>query len=694
MADSPYNLTIALNVLHFLGPNLYSNIPAVLSEMVANAWDADATEVKITVNVENDKIIIEDNGLGMSLEDMNDKYLRVGFQKRSENTNNRTPSGRHFMGRKGIGKLAIFSFAEIMEVQSCKGNQKTGCTMDWNDIAKEIVNNNFIYRPTPIDPQKIDIDKGTRITLSRLHKDRLTQTVSSLRKTLARRFTVIDGEHNFDLRFNGESISHIDRSYYDQIEFIWYLGEESKKFVDKCKKVRKSVQLDNKVVVNGKSHKINGWVATVVFPSDIREDQNNTIALFAHGKLIQEDILSDFQEAQAIAEYVIGDINADFLDADDEVDIVTADRQRVNQNDPRYQSIKQFIKHNIIKEINSNWSLWRLERDAEEALKLSNIREWYNNLNKTNQTKAARLLGKIEELKTIDLQEKSELFRICIQFFDALKDTKGVKTMDEQEFIRLVRSKQPPSPSTPDIPNQPPPLLQQFSPPAPSEPTLPDTEQPAPDIPPLSPSQPPPNPLPQPNPQPAQGDIEGFQPVSPPKQAVDAAFKNIRDLIQGSTIEKKFKEIALSDLNEAYKVYGCGGYKACIVMFGAVLEGVMLAILRKPEVLDELRNTPKLTSKISLPGSIRHPDYADNDGLAKGISEHLTFESYRQLVKELIPDIENLKVEGIQTFRNAIHPWKAIKEPHIYGNYDFTRAMSHLAALEILVRQILTRKLK
>lgn len=55
-------MTLDLNVLNHLGLNLYSNTPAVLSEVIANAWDADATEVVINCNQEEDVITIIDNG--------------------------------------------------------------------------------------------------------------------------------------------------------------------------------------------------------------------------------------------------------------------------------------------------------------------------------------------------------------------------------------------------------------------------------------------------------------------------------------------------------------------------------------------------------------------------------------------------------------------------------------------------------
>lgn len=57
-----YTMSLDLNVLNHLGLNLYSNTPAVLSEVVANSYDADALEVKIDISQESDKIVIIDDG--------------------------------------------------------------------------------------------------------------------------------------------------------------------------------------------------------------------------------------------------------------------------------------------------------------------------------------------------------------------------------------------------------------------------------------------------------------------------------------------------------------------------------------------------------------------------------------------------------------------------------------------------------
>ena len=72
-------MSLDLNVLNHLGLNLYSNTPAVLSEVVANSYDADALEVKIDISQESDKIVIIDDGNGMTLQEINEKFLRVGL---------------------------------------------------------------------------------------------------------------------------------------------------------------------------------------------------------------------------------------------------------------------------------------------------------------------------------------------------------------------------------------------------------------------------------------------------------------------------------------------------------------------------------------------------------------------------------------------------------------------------------------
>ena len=122
-------MTVDLNVLDHLGINLYSNIAAVLTEAAANAWDADAEKVDIRIDPDGKWIEVADDGVGMSVADMNDKYLRVGYRRREAADGRVTPKGRPVMGRKGLSKLSLFSIVDTIEVHSAKDGEVHGLRM-------------------------------------------------------------------------------------------------------------------------------------------------------------------------------------------------------------------------------------------------------------------------------------------------------------------------------------------------------------------------------------------------------------------------------------------------------------------------------------------------------------------------------------------------------------------------------------
>jgi len=167
-------------------------------------------------------------------------------------------------------------------------------------------------------------------------------------------------------------------------------------------------------------------------------------------------------------------------------------------------------------------------------------------------------------------------------------------------------------------------------------------------------------------------------------------FSNIRNEIDQSRIKEDLKEVALSDLTQAEACYSSGAYKACVVMLGAVLEGVMLGALQQVEVMDILRSDSALPKIPKLRKAICNPAYSHGDDFARLIAD-LNFDEYRQLCEHIF-QTQDLGVEGIQHFRNAIHPWVVSEHPHLYKHYDRTRAIAHLAALEKLANQILGRQ--
>ncbi len=162
---------------------------------------------------------------------------------------------------------------------------------------------------------------------------------------------------------------------------------------------------------------------------------------------------------------------------------------------------------------------------------------------------------------------------------------------------------------------------------------------------------------------------------------IDTYFDDIANSIHNSHIEPEIVKVIHSDLQEAQICYRAGAYKSCVVMLGAVLEGVMLGTLRRSDVLSYLKTIsqpPRSLQRIGL----------SSPNLRISISQKLRFEDYKNILRALITDVDKLGVDGIQKFRNAIHPWKSVQEPHIYGNYESARAVHHISALKIIVAML------
>lgn len=120
---------------------MYTNLHSVLSELIANSFDANARKVRIAVPetaiTENYSISVVDDGIGMSFEDINAKYLQVGRNRREETKD--APVGeenRQALGRKGIGKFAVFGVARTVAIKSVKDGLLNEFEMDIDQIKK------------------------------------------------------------------------------------------------------------------------------------------------------------------------------------------------------------------------------------------------------------------------------------------------------------------------------------------------------------------------------------------------------------------------------------------------------------------------------------------------------------------------------------------------------------------------------
>jgi len=433
---SKYTMNISLNVLNHLGINLYSNVPSVLSEVVANSWDADASIVKVSIDSDANEITIIDNGFGMSLEDINSKFLEVGYTKREAQFSETPKYKRKVMGRKGIGKLSMFSIANTIEITSKKENQLNAFKLDVEDIKKSIKDEQSLYHPVEINANEIEFESGTKIVLKNLKKN-INTTEQYLKTRIARRFSIIGDEYDFSVKINNHEVSVLDRDYFHKIEYLWHFGESGKKYIDYCnnsKKLEETEKFDSTISIEGIEYNISGWLGLVKESGDLQDgdDNLNKVVVMVRNKMAQEDILEEFRDGGMYTKYLFGEIHADFLDMDEQDDIATSSRQKIIETDPRYKELKKFIAEKL-KHIAKKRAEYKNKSGKNEALKHPAIKEWFNSLKKDTKKRAEKLFGKINQITT-DSEHQKQLLKHGILAFETMRYSDTLDRLEEVDI--------------------------------------------------------------------------------------------------------------------------------------------------------------------------------------------------------------------------------------------------------------------
>lgn len=117
----------------------YPSYEDALAELVHNAWDADASEVKITIPPMLDDaaatIVVEDNGSGMTPKEVEEYYFRIA-QGRASRSGPKTMGGRRIKGRKGVGKFAGLAVGEHMGLVTRSMGRQCEMSISMDELLK------------------------------------------------------------------------------------------------------------------------------------------------------------------------------------------------------------------------------------------------------------------------------------------------------------------------------------------------------------------------------------------------------------------------------------------------------------------------------------------------------------------------------------------------------------------------------
>ncbi|GGL31757.1 ATP-binding protein [Nocardia jinanensis] len=356
--DRPkYTMRISRLTIDKLGIRLYDRVSAVLAELIANSYDADATRVEVSLPwgvtlagtvraAEHDpyRIIVRDNGHGMTADEMNDHYLRVGSDRRHRNGSDLSRGlERPVMGRKGIGKLAAFGICRTIEVISVGGTESEQGPGGW-PVANIVMNldemlsdteRDYHPRPGPLDGT-FDTRRGTTVVLSDFLRKRVASG-GELSRQMAARFGLERSDWQVEVH---NSIAAADQPRNFLLRDL---------AIDVMEETRIDVA-DRPVEVGERFLPVAGWVAYAKHP--YRDDAMAGVRIYARGKLVAQTrdfgIVAGFTGEFKLRSYLVGAVHVEWLD--EEEDLVRSDRQDIIWNSERGEAFSVWGR-NLIREL-------------------------------------------------------------------------------------------------------------------------------------------------------------------------------------------------------------------------------------------------------------------------------------------------------------------------------------------------------
>jgi hypothetical protein len=371
MADErQFTFEISLSVLNHLGRNLYRSSITVLGEAVSNSWDADAENVWIYIDRDENYLVIKDDGIAMTADDFQNKFLKIGYTKRKYGET-KSAKGRPYIGRKGIGKLALLSCADKISVISKKENgEYVGGTID-NSGLDRAINEDLTpdkyqlgaYEFKNFEQYADNHEQGTIIYFKQT-KENIRNTIPYLKKLIALyfRFSLVD--RSFNIFVNNKPVTLEDlKDLSEATEFLWNINSLMDPYLDTLSKLA-SEPINLKHGLN-----VNGFIASVEKPRYLKiagTAEKTGIDLFVNGRLREKNILKHMPDfsTRYIASYLYGQIHFNDLDSD-ENDRFTTSREAIAPGDQKYEELLKVFKEELLERISDEWDKLRLARGKD-----------------------------------------------------------------------------------------------------------------------------------------------------------------------------------------------------------------------------------------------------------------------------------------------------------------------------------------
>lgn len=241
--NSPSVLHFKFDVSTFrlLGRELITDRITALFELVKNSYDANAEKVEITFVAlnplsERSRIIIEDNGLGMTFEDIRDKWMVIGTSSKRRGKMSPAPFNRIVVGKKGVGRFAVDKLGSKLVMRTKKkGSPIWHCLeTDWTKYSEEEDRQLKLNFEEAKEKQKLftDIDNKYWTELGETEKQGTVLEISSLNDVWVEKDVIrayrelskivrptLDVKYPFNIRFHVPEYKDYDGKYVESFAY-------------------------------------------------------------------------------------------------------------------------------------------------------------------------------------------------------------------------------------------------------------------------------------------------------------------------------------------------------------------------------------------------------------------------------------------------------------------------------------------
>ena len=451
--DREFKLKVSPRMLELLSKDLYTNMYFVLAELIANAYDADADNVYIYID--DNEIRVEDDGRGMSAENLDAQYLLVGGESRNNSENARTPSKRRLkMGRKGVGKLAALSISDGFKLVTVYNGKSIGLfipnRIEHDDEVLRMLNEKDYTLKRIKDHGTAIIMENPKFSIPKLHETVL--------KNLAKIFPKDISDFKIHVIYKGTEKELVpdEKDVIDRLATFISIGDEKKSLGALLPSKDNSIQKDHVAVFQetitmknskGVDQKITvsiyGWVGTYKttrgMKKEINEFSDNYLAIFAHNKMGLRNVLPIISRNRVYESYIVGNLYIDAFEAPDFPDMAGTNRQGYNESDPRWIVALKYIREitdKVVKLHEQFAAAERAAKDAEkEARKAEDERKLKEKLNVATKSISSSLAKKLQNTQNVSAIESAVSAEM-----EAMKPLLGFKATVDANKKRIMIS--------------------------------------------------------------------------------------------------------------------------------------------------------------------------------------------------------------------------------------------------------------